>query len=373
MLWYHPASLRILLDYRPALRHRTGVGEYAHQMAAALTRQAGTHDQIMLFSSSWKDRLSPGVVPGAATVDARIPVSLLNLAWHRLESPAVERLAGPADVAWSLHPLLMPASRAAQVVTVYDLFFLDHPQATVREVRRDYVSLAAAHAQRADAVITISEYTKARIVSRLGVAADRVTVCHPGAPSVSPRSDSANVGPILHVGTVEPRKNTGALIDAYADLSRTRASLPPLVFAGIIDRPERPDDVPGVQYRGYVSDDAKHALYREASMLVVPSLDEGFGIPVLEAMTAGVPVIAAARGALPEVLGEAGVLVDFTTVEEFRRGLAEAIARVLDDSGLRGDLAARGIARARMFNWDVSASRAREAFLEAIARRKVRR
>ena len=373
MLCYHPGSLRILLDYRPALRHRTGVGEYAHQMAAALSRQAGTHDEIVLFSSSWKDRLSPGVIPGAATVDARIPVSLLNLAWHRLEAPAVERLAGPADVAWSMHPLLMPAAKAAQVVTVYDLFFLDHPEATVREVRRDYVSLAAAHAQRAEAVITISEYTKAQIVSRFGVAADRVTVCFPGPPSVSPRSEPLAGGPILHVGTVEPRKNTGALVDAYVDLSRTRPSLPPLVFAGSIDPRERRHDVPGIRYVGYVSDEAKHVLYREASMLVVPSLDEGFGIPVLEAMTFGVPVVSAARGALPEVLGEAGMLVPAATPEEFRQGLAQAIARLLDEADLRRSFAARGVARAREFSWDASAARARRALADAVARRKARR
>ena len=79
-MWYHPASLRIVLDYRPALRHRTGVGEFAHQMAAALQRQAGGRDEVTLFSSSWKDRLAPDVIPGARTLDARVPVSVLNVA-----------------------------------------------------------------------------------------------------------------------------------------------------------------------------------------------------------------------------------------------------------------------------------------------------
>ena len=106
-LCYHGPDLRILLDYRPALRARTGVGEYVHEIASALARQLGSSDSLTLFSSSWKDRLSAGRVPGAAVVDARVPVRLLNLAWHRLGWPPVERFAGPIDIAHSGHPLLM--------------------------------------------------------------------------------------------------------------------------------------------------------------------------------------------------------------------------------------------------------------------------
>jgi glycosyltransferase involved in cell wall biosynthesis len=262
----------------------------------------------------------------------------------------------------------MPASHAAQVITIYDLFFLDHPEATTREVRRDYAPLAADHASRADAVVTISRYTRAQIVSRLGVPAERVTVCHPGAPAISPRPEPEPLGPILHVGTVEPRKNVEALLEAYAELSRTR-SAPPLVFAGRIEG-RKPDAPAGVRFLGYVPGEIKNGLYREASMLVVPSLDEGFGIPVVEAMAMGVPVVAAARGALPEVLGDAGILVD---THSFIGSLAAAMRRVLDDAALRRELAARGLARAQLFTWDASAAAAREALADAVERRKARR
>jgi glycosyltransferase involved in cell wall biosynthesis len=368
---YHPRTLRILLDYRPALRERTGVGEYAHQMASALARQAGLGDRIVLFSSSWKDRLPVGRVPGADVADARVPVSVLNLAWHRLERPPVESLAGPADVAWSMHPLLMPAKRAAQVVTIHDLYFLDHPEAAVREIRRDYPSLAAVHARRADAVVVVSEHTRAQVISRLGVAADRITVCPPGAPSLAPRPEPRTAGPILHLGTVEPRKNTSALIDAYRELRDARPELPSLVFAGRVVGPAPAGE--GVRVLGYVGDEVKRQLLAEASMLVVPSLDEGFGIPALEAMTVGVPVIAAARGALPEVLGDAGVLVSGEGPDPFVRSLSSAMGRLLDDPAVRRDLAVRGMARARTFSWDASAARAREALADAVDRRKARR
>ena len=364
--------VRILLDYRPALRNRTGVGEYAHQMAVALARQKGAQDTITLFSSSWKDRLASDVVPGATTLDARIPVSALNFAWHRLGWPDLELLGAHADAAWSMHPLLMPSRRAAQVVTIHDLFFLDRPETTVREIRRDYAALAADHARRADGVIVVSEYTRDQVVNRLAVPADRVTVCPNGAPEWTPRDEPAGLGPILHLGTVEPRKNVGALIRAYAALVKQSATTPDLVLAGRID--ELPslaaDDRALMETRihtlGYVTDVERMRLYREASMVVIASADEGFGLPAVEAMALGVPVVAADRGALREVVGDAGVLVDPDDTAAF----AAAMRRVLEDGSLRRDLTARGVDRSRTFSWDRSAAKARGALAAAAARRQ---
>ncbi len=366
------ARLRILIDYRSALRQRTGVGEYAHRLAATLAaRQPGT---VTLFSSSWKDRLAPDVVPGATTLDARIPVRVLNFVWHRLGWPPVETLGAAPDVTWSLTPLLVPTRHAAQVVTVHDLYFLDHPEGTVREVRRDYPALAGVHARRADGVVAISEHTKRLVVDRLGVPADRVTVCYPGAPAWRVREEPPVPGPILHLGTVEPRKNAGALVAAYLTLAaRDPEHTPPLLFAGRVVTPvTSPSDDQQrrlfrshVRFLGYVSDEERLRLYREASMLVIPSSDEGFGIPALEAMTIGLPVVAAARGSLPEVLGDAGLLVD----PDDRAALVAAMARLLGDEAVRREHAARGVAQARQFNWEDSAARLLEAFREAAARR----
>ena len=310
-------GVRILLDYRSALRNRTGVGEFTHNMGAALARLGGTADQVALFSSSWKDRLDPQPVPGASIIDRRIPVSALNFAWHRLGWPPVELLGGGCDVAWSMHPLLMPARKAAQIVTIYDLYFLDHPEGTSREVRRDYVSLAADHARRADAIIVCSEYTRDQVAARFGVPADRISVCYPGAPDWQPRAQPSTAGPILHVGSWETRKNIPALQKAYLDVVRERPGTPPLVFAGAsgsfasLQSAEDTELLRAhTRVTGYVTHEEKLRLYREASMLVMASVDEGFGIPALEAMTIGLPVVASNRGALPEVLGPAGLLFD---------------------------------------------------------------
>jgi glycosyltransferase involved in cell wall biosynthesis len=367
----------ILIDYRPALRQRTGVGEYVHGLATSLAARLAECDSLTVFSSSWKDRLPRSSVPGARHVDARIPVRLLNLAWHRLEWPPVEWLAPPPDIVHSLHPLLIPSRAAAQVVTVCDFHFLDRPEHTSAEIRRDYVTLAKAHVRRADAVVVISKYTGRQVVERFGVDPDRVSVCYPGRPSWTPRPEPSRPGPILFLGTVEPRKNLARLIEAYATVINRHSAAPDLVIAGrmLISRNEilraaksaGPDES-RVKFIGYVEEDERQRLLREASMLVLPSLEEGFGIPALEAMTLGLPVVASNRGALPEVVHDAGLLVDPEDVQ----GLAGAIERVIGDAELRRSLAARGIEQARNFSWDSSAGALYEAYRAAAARKRQR-
>jgi glycosyltransferase involved in cell wall biosynthesis len=376
--------VRVLIDYRPALRQRSGVGEYTHQLVRALlaafppaARDAPL--DVTLFSSSWKDRLrlSNGDLAGAGAVDRRVPVGVLNFAWHRLRWPSAETLAGRTfDVTHSLHPLILPSKRAAQVVTIHDLNFLAHPERTRAEIRRDYPALAPEHARRADGVIVISRFTAAEVERRLGVPADRITVCVPGAPDWSPRASApAGGGYVLFLGTLEPRKNVGALLEAYESLL-TRRAMPPLVLAGQataesqpwLERIARAPLKGVVRHIGYVDPGKRRELYESARLLVQPSFEEGFGLPVLEAMTLGVPVVAANRGALPEVLGDAGPLVDPDEPDE----LASAIERMVDDSAYAAACASKGPLRARQFRWDDTAHRVYEAYQRAIERRAER-
>ena len=371
---YDSPRVRILIDYRPALRQRTGVGEYTHGLAAALAVRLPPEDSLTLFSSSWKDRLPHGILPGTLQADLRVPVQFLNLAWHRLEWPPVEWLAGPVDVVQSMHPLMIPARTAARLVTIHDLYFLDRPDHTAAEIRRDYPALVSENARRADGIIVNSDYTRRRVIERLGVDGERITVCTPGNPGWPRRAEPDKPGPILFVGTIEPRKNLHRLMEAYALLMERRADMPDLVLAGAFPDPgsdlftgarSLAKAVDRIRLTGYVSDDERQRLYREASMLVLPSLDEGFGIPALEAMTLGVPVVASNRGALPEVVGGSGILVD----PEDAEALAAGIGRVLDSALLRRQMADEGVARAAQFTWASSAARLLEAYRTAYLRR----
>ena len=390
--------MRVLIDYRPALRERSGVGESTHQLVKALLASYPATAPscalaLTLFSSSWKDRLAPSPdLAGAETVDRRVPVGLLNLAWHRLGWPPAETIAGGAfDVVHSPHPLLLPARAAAQVITIHDLNFLTYPERTRAEIRRDYPALARDHAHRADAVLVPSAYTAGEVERLLGVPRDRITICPHGAPDWMPRATSPKNGYVLFFSTLEPRKNVGGLLDAYEQLIGTAkavphtrgdnvghpfrgaGAVPNLVLAGRatdearpwLDRISRPPLLGFVRHIGYVEVHDRRALYEGARLLVQPSFDEGFGMPVLEAMSLGVPVVAANRGALPEVLGDAGLLVD----PDQPTDIAHAIARVLDDDGLAAACAEKGIARARAFRWDETAHRVYDTYRQAIERR----
>ena len=370
--------MRVLIDYRPALRERSGVGEYTHQLAKALL--ATGDDDLTIFSSSWKDRLAvDGDLAGVRTVDRRIPVRLLNLLWHRMEWPPIEALtARRFDVVHSLHPLLMPSREAAQVITIHDLNFLSHPERTRAEIRRDYPRLAHRHAQRADAIIVPSAFTAGEVERTLGVPADRIAVCSYGAPGWTPRAVPPDAGYVLFFSTLEPRKNVGGLLDAYEHLvaGSFKGRIPELLLAGKatdeaapwLDRIARPPLQGFVRHIGYVEPRDRRALYDGARLLVMPSFEEGFGIPVLEAMSAGVPVVAADRGSLPEVLGGAGVLVNPDRPQE----IAAGIARLLEDRAYAVECVGRGIARAREFRWDRTIERVRAAYVLAITRRQHR-
>jgi glycosyltransferase involved in cell wall biosynthesis len=363
--------VRILLDYRPALRDRSGVGEYVHQLTCALAAQT---DGLTVFSSSWKDRVTRSDLPAIHVVDRRVPVKMLNLLWHRLEWPPVERLTGQRyDVVHSGHPLLTPSLDAAQVITIHDLDFLAHPERTRAEVRRDYPVLARAHAQRADRILVPSRYTAQQVEEQLGIDVSRISICPHGRPPWTSRSRMPEDGYVLFLGTLEPRKNVGTLLTAYAALIDRHSELPPLLLAGTatpaaepwLASIQRPPLAGRVRHIGYVQAGDRRALYEGARVLVLPSLEEGFGLPVLEAMTVGVPVVAADRGALPEVLGDAGALVEAEDAD----ALAGAIERMIFDSAWADACASRGALRSRHFTWRAAADAALAAYGEAIRTR----
>jgi glycosyltransferase involved in cell wall biosynthesis len=379
--------VRLLIDYRPALRERTGVGEFVHELARALSN--GTHT-VTLFTSSWKDRPAAALaseMPAARIADVKVPVRGLVWAWNRLEWPPVEWLAGTHDVVHSQSPLLIPSRHAAQVVTVHDLDFLRNTGLMSAEIRRDYPALARSHAARADAVIVSSHYAAGEVARELQLPPSKVHVCPPGRPhwsdEVWERRRRQGFGApaalavgkhILFMGTLSLRKNVGTLLEAYARL-RARVDAPPLVLAGHRTpesarweaRAGQPPLKGHVTITGYVDIRQRTDLYADAVMLVLPSYEEGFGLPVLEAMACGVPVIVSSRGSLPEVAGAATSPIDPDDAD----GFASAMQHVLDPATAAA-AADRGRAQASRYSWEACAEAALAAYahaMEAHARR----
>ena len=362
--------MHIVLDYRPALRQSTGVGTYIRNLASALV-ELYPDDRHTLFSASWKDRLEAADLPPVAAIaDWRIPVRVLDRAWHRWQWPPVERLVGAADIVHSPSPMLMPSRRARTIITVHDCYFLRHPEDVFGPVQRDYVPLARRAAQAADAVIAVSQTTAAEVRELLHVADDKICVTPLGVADAFTAADADAARPVLakhgvdgdfllFVGRREPRKDLGTLLAAFDELLPEHPGLL-LVLVGP-DAPGWPETWSTATERvrrntrvvPHLDASRLPSLFAAATIVVMPSRWEGFGLIGLEAMAAGTPVVAAEVGALPEVLGDAALFSGAADAG----ALAEQCRRLLRDPDLAARHSARGRDHAGGYRWQETARR----------------
>jgi glycosyltransferase involved in cell wall biosynthesis len=343
------------IDFRPALSRATGVGRYFQGLVSGLAA-IDRENEYLLFSSSLKERPRHESRPSNfRLVDRRVPVRFLNALWHRLELPSLDWLAGRSiDVTHSPTALVLPSRRARSIVTVCDLFFLDHPEATSGEIRRDYRTLARSHVRKADAVVAISDTTANDAASKLDLPRERIHVVHAGIDErfLDPTYRVNGSAPpyLLAVATEEPRKNLTTLLEALAIL-RKHGWEGRLKIAGGpgIDTPRIGEAIarlelePVVSRLGYVDAESLPALYRGARALVTPSLWEGFGLPLLEAMATSTPIIASDIPVHREVAKDAAIFVSSQGPEDVARG----IESVWSDDALRSRLESAGAERVR--------------------------
>jgi glycosyltransferase involved in cell wall biosynthesis len=256
----------------------------------------------------------------------------------------------------------IPLRRA--ITTFHDLFVLTGEYST-EEFRARFAAQARDAAQRSAAIIAVSTFTKNAVVSLLGVEAAKVRVVHHGVRDL-PCFPTPREKVVLNVGAIQKRKNIARLVEAFETLEPGWR----LVLAGsfgygsadILARIEQSPARDRISILGYVSPDQLAQWYSRAMIFAFPSLDEGFGMPVLEAMAAGTPVVTSTRSALPEVAGDAARLVD----PEDTESLGAALRLLAGKEDLRRDLAWRGLARARLFTWEKAARETWDIYREVL-------
>ena len=341
----------VALDGRMLRHDRAGIGRYIWRLQEALGAlpHAGIDLELLV------DRR--GCLPGKPSLRARqvfVPVR------NRLERVLLPRALRGADlVHFPDHGIPVGVSRPS-VVTVHDISFLSHPDTHAASSRGHY-GTAIRTLRRARAIIAVSGHVRSALVERGLIEAGRVTVV-PEAPGLPVSTDACKhrMWPLpfaLLVGTVQPRKNVALAARAFAASRFAREGslliVGSLGYRGseIIRSVRARQDNESVRFLGRVADTTLARLFGQAEFVLMPSRDEGFGLPALEAMAFGTPVIAARAGALPELVGDDALLIDPDDAD----GLTAAIDRLADDAGLRAALGARGRARAGDFSWERTA------------------
>jgi glycosyltransferase involved in cell wall biosynthesis len=341
----------------------------ALQLTGALLRASRGHDFVLFCS---RERPAGLPVDGTTAVLSPHRDEVINkLLWF----PAVEAQSGLDAI---FYPYWPPPPRRKlsappSAMFVHDLAFRLRPSEVPWQQRAYLGSVLPRALEGAAVVIAPSDSTRLDLLGNYPVPglAARTHVVAEAAANLGTEADSlpdgVDPGFILAVGTIEPRKNYGRLVAAYRLLKERRPAAPQLVVVGRVgwaygNALQLLQSEPGVRLLGHVPDASLRRLYQEASLLVFPSVYEGFGLPLLEAMAEGLPAMIGTAGALPELAAGAALEVDVMEP----RAIADGMARLLGDAGLRLRLAESGRRRAQAFSWDRAASETM-SLLELIA------
>lgn len=358
------------LGYRTA-----GIHGYIYNLLAHLPAAVPPDWSLTAFVGRDNPHTFDGLAMRRASLDTGSP--LKRILWEQAVQPAALRGFDLHHALAFVTPLINPAP---SVVTVYDLSFLHYPQ-VLSATRRLYLRLLTAHScRRARRVIAISQSTARDVAASLGIAPDRIDVaaCGYDQARFMPR-DAAQVDAFrireglperfwFFVGTLEPRKNLTTLLEAYAGLPATDRL--PLVIGGgkgwqyddIFAAHERLGLRDSVRFTGFVAADDLPLWYNAAETFIYPSVFEGFGLPVLEAMACGTPVIIADASSLPEVAGDTGQKVPPLDVAAWR----EALRRAAHDAAWREQACHRGLLQATLYNWKMTAQHTLKSYQQAL-------
>jgi len=353
---------------RALTEQKTGTEHYSASLLEALSRlaEAQRHSFVLYVNSA-----SEAEARGKLGFELPPSWRMRAIAFPRLWTHArlsVEMITGRPEMLFvpsHVVPLVHPRRT---VVTIHDLGYLYYPQAHTRG-SRFYLHISTMFSVRAARrVIAISEATKRDLINKYKVPCRKIKVIHHGRdPLFQPVTDQAKIRDVaarygvsqpycIHVGTLQPRKNLGLLIEAWDALRQTMESPPQLLLAGrrgwlyssLLEsiRAKGLGDL--IKLADYVEREDLPALYSGAVTLTFPSLYEGFGLPPLEAMSCGTPVLASNASSLPEVVGDAGILLD----PHDPAAWADALRRVITDPQLRAEMSRKGLERATQFTWE---------------------
>jgi glycosyltransferase involved in cell wall biosynthesis len=365
--------LLVAVDAAPLLGDRTGIGVAASGMISQLARRPELSMLGFGMTGTGTRRLARALPAGIRPIFLPMPAGLLTRVWTRVDFPPVELWTGRLDVVHGFNFVVPPSRKAARVASVWDLTAVRYPEMCAPASLR-YPAAVQRAVHTGAWIHTGARAVAEEIIEHFGVPPERVRVVPPGVTAREPAAPfrlPSGRPYILGLGTAEPRKDFPGLVAAFNEVAVAHPDVD-LVIAGprgwaeeglttaVAASPARHR----IHRLGWVEDTAP--LVAGAALVAYPSRYEGFGLPPLEAMAAGVPVVASAAGAVPEVVGDGAVLVPPGEPGP----LAEALAALLDDSAARETLVKKGRRRAASFTWASAGDGLVALYQDAVAARK---
>ncbi|MBB2922881.1 glycosyltransferase family 1 protein [Cellulomonas cellasea] len=354
--------MRTVLDATPLLGPRTGVGRYVHELVQHLPAAAvrlGLDCEVRVTTWTARGGRVTGLPPGVNQVGPRVPARLVRAAWLRGDRPRIESLVGRCDVFHGTNFVSPPTRGAREVVMVHDLTYA-LLQDTVSAASLAYRELVPRALARGATVVTPSETVAEQVREHYGLAAERVVATRLGvgdawftAEPADPawlRARGLPTDYLVFVGSLDPRKNLPRLLEAYRRLRAELPGCPALVLAGPAGREEALLGAEGVSLTGWLEEDELRAVVAASRGLVLPSVDEGFGLPVLEALATGRPVVRSTIPALEEVSGGLAVAAAPDDADALAGALLEVLRAPAD-----ADAVPQRRAWARRWTWDACA------------------
>ena len=379
--------MKVCVDVSAAVHRRAGLGRYAQELTAALVEQ-GEHEYIAFYHQRGEAHLEPPIdrLPRITTRLSVKPWRLTTMLAY-FTSLGMDRLLPDVDLFHGTEHLLPRLRRVRTVFTLHDLIFRFDPDSHL-PLNRIYLNLMVPRfLKAADAIIVVSECTQRDAVRLYGVPSERIHVIPEGVhPRFRPIADLTRLAAVrdkyglpsrfvLHVGTIEPRKNLPMLMKSWEavkseergrdDLKLVIAGKPGWLYKETFATADRLGLADDVIFTGYMEDADLPVLYNAATALAMPSRYEGFGLPIAEAMACGTPVVCSDVSSLPEVAGDAALLVPPDDV----RGWVEALTHVISDEGLRGTLREKGLKQAAKFSWERAAHQTGQVYSGVMSQR----
>ena len=366
--------MRIGIDYTPAINQSAGIGRFVRSLVRAVLEIDKRNEYVLIHAAPNPDRtveIPSG--PNVTTRELRFRERVMDALWHQLNVPIpIDLLTGPLDIFHAPDFALPRVFHGVSLITIHDLAFLIRPECADERLRVYLERVVPRSVERAKVIITDSENTRNDVICLLDADPERVFVVPGGVdPSFAPADESEvhqvrctygiHHPYILVVGVIEPRKNIPRLVDAYGRFRVRTGTSHRLVIAGkdgwLSDEShreaERSPFSEDIMFTDYVPEEQLAALYTGADVFAWPSLYEGIGLPVLEAMACGTVVACSNTSSLPEYAGDAALLFS----PEDPEAIATALESACGDPILRSDLRHRGIERAAMFSWSRSGQR----------------